>query len=197
MTYLVRVPFKGEVKEIVPARYGFKAVVKHVPDQAFALDAQLYRRLGRRFESALALWGAADDIHMVIIATFSLAAAGIPTIVELSLMPVTRQWLPVEDGFEKQLVERLLVEGRSFVKGLRYNLGRGSALASATFTDCRGPPPLLFIMPMGIDGSDRYLQLCDPSVSAWLWHPSKEAMPALPPRERQHTAQTDCPVECR
>jgi hypothetical protein len=36
----------AEVKEIVPARYGFKAVVKHVPDQAFALDEQLYRRLG-------------------------------------------------------------------------------------------------------------------------------------------------------
>jgi hypothetical protein len=42
----------AEVKEIVPARYGFKAVVKHVPDQAFALDEQLYRRLGRRFERA-------------------------------------------------------------------------------------------------------------------------------------------------
>jgi len=55
------------------ARYGFKAVVKHVPDQAFALDEQHYRRLGRRFESALALWGAADDIHMVMIATFSVA----------------------------------------------------------------------------------------------------------------------------
>ena len=40
----------GEVKEIVPARYGFKAIVKHVPDQAFAIDEQLYRRLGRRFE---------------------------------------------------------------------------------------------------------------------------------------------------
>jgi hypothetical protein len=63
----------AEVKEIVPARYGFKAVVKHVPDQAFALDEQLYRRLGRRFESALALWGAADDIHMVMIATFSVS----------------------------------------------------------------------------------------------------------------------------
>ncbi|MDL2339579.1 MAG: DUF1173 domain-containing protein, partial [Pseudomonadota bacterium] len=93
----------AEVKEIVPARYGFKAVVKHVPAQAFALDEQLYRRLGRRFEMALALWGATDDIHMVMIATFSVAAAGIPTIVELSLMPVTRHWLPVEDGFEKQL----------------------------------------------------------------------------------------------
>ena len=126
----------AEVKEIVPARYGFKAVVKHVPDQAFALDEQLYRRLGRRFESELALWGAADDIHMVMIATFSVAAAGIPTIVELSLMPVTRHWLPVEDGFEKQLVERLVADGRSFVKGLRYNLGAESALASATLTDC-------------------------------------------------------------
>lgn len=36
------------------ARYGFKAVVKHVPDQAFALDEQLYSRLGRRFAPALA-----------------------------------------------------------------------------------------------------------------------------------------------
>ena len=135
----------AEVKEIVPARYGFKAVVKHVPDQAFALDEQTYRRLGRRFGSELALWGAAEDIHMVMIATFSVAASGIPTIVELSLMPVTRQWLPVEDGFEKQLVEKLVGDGRSFVKGLRYNLGPGSALASATLTDCESPAPLLFV----------------------------------------------------
>ena len=47
----------AEVKEIVPARYGFKAVIKHVPDQAFAIDEQLYRRLGRRFEAELTLWG--------------------------------------------------------------------------------------------------------------------------------------------
>ena len=39
----------GEVKEIVPARYGFKVMVKHLPDQAFAIDGLLYRRLGRRF----------------------------------------------------------------------------------------------------------------------------------------------------
>ena len=105
----------AEVKEIVPARYGFKAVVKHVPGQAFALDEQLYRRLARRFASELTLWGAADDIHMVMIATFSVAAAGIPTIVELSLMPATRHWLPVENAFEGQLVERLVADGRSFV----------------------------------------------------------------------------------
>jgi hypothetical protein len=187
----------AEVKEIVPARYGFKAVVKHTPDQAFALDEQLYRRLGRRFESALALWGAADDIHMVMIATFSVAPTGIPTILELSLMPVTRHWLPVEDGYEKQLIERLVADGRSFVKGLRYNLGAEGALASATLTDCEGSAPLLFIVHAGIEDNGRYLQVCDPSVPAWQWSPSREAMPALPPRQQHPTRATDSAAECR
>lgn len=179
----------GEVKEIVPGRYGFKAVLKHVPDQAFAMDEQLYRRLGRSFQSELALWGAADDIHMVMIATFSIAAAGIPTIVELSLMPVTRQWLPVEDGFEKQLVERLVADARSFVKGLRYNLDGGSALASATLTDCEGSPTSLVVAPTGVADNGRFLKVGDPSMPVWLWHPSREAMPALPPRQhRRHSA---------
>lgn len=187
----------AEVKEIVSARYGFKAVVKHVPDQAFALDQQLYRRLSRRFELALALWGAADDIHMVIIATFSVAAAGVPTLMELSLMPVTRHWLPVEDGFEKQLVERLVAEGRSFVKALRYNLGAESALASATLTDCEGSAPLLFVTHAGNEGGQRFLQACDPSTPVWLWDPSSEAMPPLPPRRPHRPQLVESTVECR
>ena len=187
----------AEVKEIVPARYGFKSVVKHVPDQAFALDEQLYRRLGRRLESVLALWGASEDIHLVMIATFTVAAMGIPTIVELSLMPVTRHWLPVEDGFEKQLIERLVGEERSFVKGLRYNLDAGSVLASATLTDCESSVPLLFVVRPGAEDGGRCLQACDPSATMWLWHPLREAMPALPPR-REHLARaTDPAVEGR
>ncbi len=187
----------AEVKEIVPARYGFKAVVKHVPDQAFAMDEPLYRRLGRRFEPALALWGAADDIHMVMIATFSVAAAGIPKIVELSLMPVTRQWLPVEDAFEKQLVEKLMGDGRSFIKGLRYNLGAASALACVTLTDCEGSAPLLFVVPAGVEDNGRYLQVSDSSAPVWLWHPTSEAMPTLPPRQQRHRSVAEAAVECR
>lgn len=86
----------GEAKEMTPARYGFKAVVKHVPDQAFSIDHQLYRRLGRRFATELALWGACDHMHMVIITTFSVSETGVPVVSELSLMPVTQHWLPVE-----------------------------------------------------------------------------------------------------
>ncbi len=181
----------AEVKEIVPARYAFKAVVKHVPDLAFALDERLYRRLGRRFESELALWSATENIHMVMAATFTVAASGIPSIVELSLMPVSRCWLPVEDEFEKQLVERLVTNGRSFVKGLRYNLGAGCALASAALTDCEGSAPLLFVVRAGGEDTGRHRQALDPSVPVWLWHPLREAIPALPARQLHPSRAAD------
>ena len=174
----------GEVKEIVPARYGFKTIVKHVPDQAFALDELLYRRLGRRFESALALWGATDDVHMVIIATFSVGAAGIPTIVELSLMPTMRHWLPVEDGFEKQLIERLVADGRAFVKGLRYNLSADEPLTTATLTDVGKSPVSLWIEHQRDTISriePRPADLEPPTTGArWVWSPSQGAVPTLP-----------------
>jgi len=173
----------AEVKEIVPARYGFKAVVKHVPDQAFALDEQLYRRLGRRFEPALALWGAAGDIHMIMIATFGVSATGMVTIGELSLMPVTSRWLPIEDAFEKQVVEMLIRDGRSFVKGLRYNLSRGTLLANAILTDTDAPVPLFIAeQESRVQHSEVALdELTTVNVRpAWVWRPEQGAMPPLP-----------------
>lgn len=180
----------GEVKEIVPARYGFKAVIKHLPDQAFAIDEQLYRRLGRRFEPELALWGASDDIHMVMIATFGVGSAGVPAIHELCLMPATRQWLPVADGFEKQLLDRLVGENRFFVKGLHYNLGRGDRIASAALTDCEGSVPMLFIVPADLDQSSPGPETgAAGDASIWTWCRSGEPMPPFPV-PRTHSSRT-------
>jgi hypothetical protein len=180
----------GEVKEIVPARYGFKAVVKHMPDQAFAIDEQLYRRLGRSFEPELALWGASDDIHMVMMATFGVGRAGVPAIQELCLMPVTRQWLPVADGFEKQLLDRLVGEARSFVKCLHYNLGRRDRIANAVLTDCEGSAPMLFIGPANADESFLGSETgAAGNAPIWRWFRCSEPMPPLP-LPRAHSPRT-------
>jgi hypothetical protein len=146
-------------------------------------------------QSARTLWASADTVHMIVIATFGVSEAGIPTIGEMSLMPVTRQWLPVEDAFTKQLVDKLVAEGGSFIKGLRYNLGVKSALACATLTDCEGSAPLLFVVPASIGDNTRHLQVGDPSIPVWLWHPSSEAMPTLPPRHRRHQSVAGVAVE--
>ena len=182
----------AEVKAIVPTRYGFKAVVKHVPDQAFALDAQLFRRLGRRFESELAQWGETEDMHMVIVATFGVSSAGIPAIVEMSLMPVTAQWLPMENSFERELVEHLVADGRAFIKGLRYNLPRDRCVATAVLTDTRDAAHLMFVVSPGLEGVSLVGGInCENSrgdAPVWVWKPASEAMPRFPPANIAATA---------
>lgn len=187
----------AEVKEIVPARFGYKAVVKHLPDQPFLLDEQLYRRMGRHFESVLALWGTTDDLHMVIIATFGVSDAGLPTIVELSLMPVTRYWLPIESGFELQLIERLVAEGRSFVKGLRYGQSESRVITSATLTDCGESTPLLYVAQPALHEGVQSVDSDDPSVPVWRWNPSTKAMPPLPSRAARTANHRSLPLEGR
>lgn len=174
----------GEVKEIVTARYGFKVVVKHVPDQGFAIDQQLYRRLGRSFETELTLWGACAHMHMVVIATFSVADTGVPIISEVSLMPVTQHWLPVESAFDEQLVDRLVSQGRTFRKGLRYNLPTMIPVANATLVDTDGDPCSLRILRKADTDKDKCAQTASHLIlgtsHSWVWLPEEGVMPPLP-----------------
>ncbi|OGA73893.1 DUF1173 domain-containing protein [Hydrogenophaga sp.] len=174
----------AEVKEIAPTRYGHKAIIKHLPDQAFALDDALYRRLGRGFERELTLWGMEPDLHLLMIATIRVDEAGTPCIVEISVMLTTSQWLPVDDGWDRQLVEALVRQGRSFVKGLRYNTPGDQALVCASLLDCGATPCPLFIdrehsaeVEMLIDF---FGPMPDPGEPIWRWNPTLGDMHALP-----------------
>lgn len=125
----------AEVKAIEPARYAFHALVKQVPDIGFALDGNLYKSLARHFSEELGIWGASESVRLIMIASFGISSAGVPTISRLSLMPVTQQWLPVETVDEQQLVERLIHEGRAFKKILRYDLSRNTKAPCLILTD--------------------------------------------------------------
>jgi hypothetical protein len=171
----------GEVKEIAAARYGHRVLIKHVPDQAFAIDEQLYRRLQRRFETELDLWGTSDDLRLVTIATFGLSTSGLPSIVQMSLMASNAQWLPVEDAFDLHLVDQLIRTGRSFVKGLRYGLSPSDQLVNATLLDVGDPPVAMVISPAaGPDATPFSGTLAGPQTS-WVWHTAHGLMPPVPP----------------
>jgi hypothetical protein len=179
----------GEVKEFVPSRYGLRAVIKHVPDQAFAIDERLYRQMERRFAVELEFWGTYSTLHMVMIATFSLNSFGIPAIVELTLMPVSQHWLPVEDSHHLELVERLVREHRSFVKCLSYNCTPGQTLANSVLTDISNSPVPLVIFPRGAlaDELKPNSSNVDPrATSSWVWYVSQGVMPEIP--KQQHAA---------
>lgn len=178
----------AELKEFGAARHGFKAVVKHVPDLAFMLDERIFSQANRRFGAQLSLWGASNNVRMLLIATFGINSFGIPEIAALSLVPTTREWLPTDDPFESQLVRRLVAEDRSFIKGLRYNLGRDAPVAAAILTDCATPGQLLFI------GADDDVRVTPTSArfaaaaSTWRWSLGAGCMPSLPPKQAPQDA---------
>ena len=180
----------GEIKEIIPTRFHFKAVVKHAPDLAFLLDSQLHRRMVRRFEPELLLWGASENIRMIMMATFALSDAGLPTIEELSLMPTTPQWLPVEDSYELQLVNRLASSGRTFEKALRFNSKLESSRSSVILFDTKASPTAMYIdrgEEGSVDGCSTNIAGDQLGLPQWRWSVQRSDLPPFPP----HRAQAD------
>jgi len=126
----------GEVKAIEPARYGEKIVVRHLPDWPFLMDEDMARRFHKRFAVEEELWRAdPQESHLVIAASFSIGSSGLPQLFEITVMPVTREWIPYEAVDERTLVRKAVEERRRFVKGLRLNLGSDKPIASITLTD--------------------------------------------------------------
>src|SRR3546814_10732103 len=97
----------GEVRSIETARFGEKILIKHLPNLPFLMDADMARRFHTRFAAEEALWRSDDrDGHLMIAASFSMGASWIAQIFEMSVMPVTRAWLPSEGLEERSQIGR-------------------------------------------------------------------------------------------
>jgi hypothetical protein len=172
----------GEVKEFAAARFGHKAVIKHVPDQPFAMDATLFRRMERRHAADLALWAARDDLRLVVIGVFDPRGGGVPTIATLALMPVNRCWIPVEDSFACELVDQLFGGGHAFKKCMSYNGQVNGGTPCAVLMVASKEPLGLHIVRPGEDeqaGDDRPFR---PNGLEWVWKVAEDAMPPLSER---------------
>lgn len=171
----------GEVKELGDARFGKKMIVKHLADAHFMMNDDVYKRLLKRFEHELMLWGGAENSHLLTVATFSVSGAGVASIEEASLMLVNENWIPYESIDEKMLVDTLTNQKRRFVKGLRYNLPSTNPLASVVLSDT-AKPVAMYVLPYG--ASDQYKkelrELQEGSeLEQWQWDTGGD-MPTIP-----------------
>ena len=92
-------------------------------------------------------------------------------------MPVSEQWLPIADSSEQQLLARLVQQGRSFLKPLRYNLAAADALPAAVLTDCADVPVPLFIEAGNLHH--------DAPAIHWAWRTALVAIPPFPSPHRR------------
>ena len=172
----------GEVKEIGDSRFGGKAVIKHMPDMPFLLPKDLYKSLLKKFDTALGLFSALPDTHLMLVATFGMTKAGYPEVQEAALLNFNVHWLPFESRHEHMLLEEVHAAGRRMVKGMRYNMPPAKPLATIVLTDCKPTPVALYVVP--VDASDQYHTELDElrrgsKLRSWVWR-MHEARPPLP-----------------
>lgn len=173
----------GEVKEIGQSRYGYKIVLKHLPDCPFMLNEDLHKRLKKRFEVELGLWDALEETRLIIIGTFGVGTTGIPSLEEVALMSVTDSWLPIDHTFDKSLIDAMVKDKRRLIKGLRYNLPSTRPLACIVASDTQPNPTAMYVIPPG--ASDEYVNavgelIANSKMASWEWHAGAVTMPALP-----------------
>jgi hypothetical protein len=173
----------GDVKEIRPARFGFRLLLKHAPDFPLMLTEELHRRAARKFETELTAWNVLDDVHLIVIATFEINEAGIPLVAEINLMTTTSNWLPYDGYRERMLLDALVRSGRRFTKGLRYDLQRQIPIAAAVLMDTYPLPTALFLHPETPD-KDYSAALTalveNAELAHWSWRPGDGEIPPLP-----------------
>lgn len=173
----------GEVKEVAPARFGHRVVIKHLPRFPFMLNEDVHRRMNAVFAPELALWNATAESHLVAIATFGVDAAGIASIESIALMVATDRWLPCENRYEAALIDALAKRGASFVKSLRYNMPAAQPMACVVLRQDGAAPLGMYIVPDGAEGDYREKLdelIAESGIAAWTWNIGDGAMPELP-----------------
>jgi hypothetical protein len=70
-------------------------------------------------------------------------------VIDAALMAVTQQWIPTESSHERLIANKLVNEGRSFNKPLRYNHGEDEVFSDFVLTDCASGR-----VPMEVFGRD-------------------------------------------
>ncbi len=174
----------GELKEFKEARFGSRAVIRHLPEMQLQVPSDLMKRIERHFEKELALWKSEDESHMIIVGTFGLDTAGYAQLEAASLMATDANWIPIEHRWDLELVRRLVGERRRFTKGMRYNLAADRPIASAVLSDPSAGPVALYVIPPSATADEvaKVSTLADESdLHSWTWHAGGVEIPALPP----------------
>lgn len=106
--------------------------------------------LNKRYRGAVAGWKTGQTT--VVIAQLEIKERDgrqSANVIDAALMAVTQQWIPTESSHERKIAEKLVSEGRSFNKPLRYNQAEDDVFPDFVLTDCAGGE-----VPMEVFGRD-------------------------------------------
>jgi len=108
------------------------------------LDDGIWASMERRFLRELDAWRAGNPVVAVAQTDPPKSSAGSmrAQVVDISLMQITRDWIPVDSGYEALIAEKLVAEKRRFEKPLRFDAGEDAVFPDFWLRDRPVPLPL-------------------------------------------------------
>lgn len=108
------------------------------------LDECVWEPMERRFAAEIDAWRAGNPVIAVVQTDPPKSSAGSmrAQIVDVALMQVTRDWIPVDSGYEALVADKLVAEKRRFDKPLRFDAGEDAVFPDFWLRDLDNPAPL-------------------------------------------------------
>ncbi|MDN0082431.1 DUF1173 family protein [Crenobacter sp. SG2305] len=203
----------GLVKELGPSKFGGVLDLEFGKERLW-MDRQVFESLGRSFKTELAMLKEQDPLRdqkweaiqalmeknpepmqalnevwpgeVVAIALVKLSSTDKISVVKMALMATSRQFVPVDSLYERDVAHALADQDRRFTKPLRYDEGRDITLPDFLLSDTEQTTPMEIY---GVSGNADYearkavkrATYLTAGQHCWEWTPAEEkTWPAFP-----------------
>jgi hypothetical protein len=182
----------GELKELRATALGYELVLKHLPDCAFFIEEKAGARAKRTFEPELQALSA-GQVKLIAACLFHAKREHVYQIESLTLMMTSSEWIPLDHGYEKDLVAKLVAEQRAFLKPLRYEAKHAGKFPNFLLLDAGEQPIALDILSAFLTDQERAAKasvITARSPKGWAWDTAQAVfIPDLPPQAARRPAR--------
>lgn len=103
----------------------------------------LWETIMRKFPIAMGAWRSGHGTVAVAQIELKQGTKGLyAVVIDMALMSITAEFVPVESSYERVVAEELVAQGRSFMKPMRYDAGQHQVLPDFILTDTSREVPL-------------------------------------------------------
>jgi len=173
----------GEVKAFTVTTLGYTLVLKHLPECAFFLDHKTGERTRRAFGAELLAWNA-GLVKLVVGCLFHAKREHLYQVDTLTLMMTSDEWIPLDHAYEKDLVDPLVREQRTFIKPLRYEATHPGKFPNFQLLDAGERPVALDIVSAFLTPHERAAKasaIAARNPKGWAWDTAQDvSIPDLP-----------------
>lgn len=153
----------GMVKVLTRAKYDYQVQIRHLPDMQFYMRESLAAKLGQKYPFEIAeIFAPTDSARCIALLLIERSDQGNFNIVDIGLMKTNRDFIPVENVFEEDLINHLIEDGRAFLRAERT-------------TESNGRRPTAYLTDTGATPSHLIISTAPPQSDSlpyqWIWYP--------------------------